>query len=131
MEHSDEDNSEEEEKNDSESTDSDDDKSEADEEAIVAEAEEIEKLLANCEIEDNEFMADKFDEERDRADGVNAEIMGEGTFTDDQLNEFRQLYLDVGEGELVHKRTLIKRINQSRAVSKSCIIDSKVDHIHR
>ena len=91
----------------------------------AVEEHEVEILLAQRELEDRQLMEEIFEEERDRVDGKDAEILGEGIFSDAQLDMFRMMHVSDNDGELVHKRTIIKRINQGRAISKS------TDRTHR
>ena len=91
----------------------------------AVEEDEVEILLAQRELEDRQLMEEIFEEERDRVDGKDAEILGEGIFSDAQLDMFRMMHVSDNDGELVHKRTIIKRINQGRAISKS------TDRTHR
>ena len=64
-------------------------------------------------------MEEIFEEEYDRVDGKDAEILEEGTYSDAQLDMLRKMHGSDNDGELVHKRTIIKQINQWRSVSKS------------
>ena len=91
----------------------------------AVEEDEVEILLAQRELEDRQLMEEIFEEERDRVDGKDAEILGEGIFSDAQLDMFRMMHVSDNDGELVHKRTIIKQINQGRAISKS------TDRTHR
>ena len=99
----------------------------SDDEAEAAEQEEIRELLREREIDNQEFMNERFAEERDRVDAECAVVLGEGIFSPEQLAILKNPYIadtvvdkDGKESTvMVHKRTVTKRLNQSRSIRKT------------
>ena len=83
------------------------------------------KLIAERDREDNILLLEHLELERDRLDSSQSEVFGEGAITHDLLAEYRSTHILDRNSNLVHKRTLIKRVNQGRSLSLS------TDRVHR
>ena len=83
------------------------------------------KLIAERDREDNILLLEHLELERDRLDSSQSEVFGEGAITHDLLAEYRRTHILDRNSNLVHKRTLIKRVNQGRSLSLS------TDRVHR
>ena len=63
---------------------------------------------------DINFLTDELANERCHLDRESAVVLAEDNFTGDEIKEFKKMYIDDGSGNLIHKRTALKWLNQGR-----------------
>ena len=89
--------------------------------------------LAIQQAKEAALMTETLTNARDLRDLEEAELFGEGKFTSSQLDDFRKLHILDGNPipNLVHKRTVIKRMNQGRSVTKTTDRTGRVQGVRK
>eukprot|EP00956_Cyclotella_meneghiniana_P032894 scaffold92009_cov60-Cyclotella_meneghiniana.AAC.5 len=78
-------------------------------------------MIARKEAEEDEFVQEVIDQE-DEEEAVRVDrgcVLLDATFSEERMAEMRSMYVKDDDGNDVHKKTVLKRLNQGKSLSKS------------
>ena len=76
---------------------------------------EVNELLAAQNLKDTQLLQDKFEDEQDWSDGKLAKVFWERNYSAAKLDAIRKMTIKDPNGNMVHKRVLIKCMNHGRS----------------
>ena len=75
--------------------------------------------MDDAEVEEAALIDETLEGEHLLKDMEEEEVLGEGKFTESQFAKYINPFVQDGANGMIHKQTVIKRMNQGRSVSKT------------